>query len=121
MPQRATLVVSLVAIFVDGVVGVCPFANSGLAIPKNHPKMSDRQREALTEIDYRAVKREILGVLESSDESWPSDYNSYAPFFIRLAWHCAGSYRTSDGRGLTHFHNILLRTFAHPLSTCRGV
>ncbi|GMI11253.1 hypothetical protein TrVE_jg2970 [Triparma verrucosa] len=49
--------------------------------------------------DLQAVKKDIVELLHSSDPKWPSDYDNYGPFFVRLAWHCTGSYRTSDGRG----------------------
>ena len=53
----------------------------------------------MLEIDYDAVKADILELLTASKDSWPADYGNYSPLFVRLAWHAAGSYRTSDGRG----------------------
>ena len=55
--------------------------------------------EKLKTIDFISVKKDILFMLTDSKDFWPADYGSYAPFFVRLAWHCAGSYRESDGRG----------------------
>lgn len=50
-------------------------------------------------LDLAAVKKDINEVLTSSQEWWPADYGNYGPFFIRMAWHGAGTYRTFDGRG----------------------
>ncbi|CAN0339197.1 unnamed protein product [Pylaiella littoralis] len=48
---------------------------------------------------YDAVRSDIEALLTDSQEFWPADFGNYGPLFIRLAWHCAGSYRSSDGRG----------------------
>lgn len=50
-------------------------------------------------LDLAAVKQEINTVLTSSQPWWPADYGNYGPFFIRMAWHGAGTYRQADGRG----------------------
>jgi catalase-peroxidase len=50
-------------------------------------------------LDLRAVKSDIKAVLTHSQDWWPADYGSYGPFFVRMAWHGAGTYRTVDGRG----------------------
>ncbi|MFB6252054.1 MAG: catalase/peroxidase HPI [Halobellus sp.] len=50
-------------------------------------------------LDYDEVKADIEEVLTDSQDWWPADYGTYAPFFIRMAWHSAGTYRTTDGRG----------------------
>lgn len=50
-------------------------------------------------LDLNAVKADIAAVLKDSQDWWPADYGNYGPFFIRMAWHGAGTYRVADGRG----------------------
>ena len=55
--------------------------------------------EAFKSLDYTALKQDITALMTDSQPWWPADYGHYGPFFIRMAWHAAGTYRTADGRG----------------------
>jgi catalase-peroxidase len=55
--------------------------------------------EAFKSIDLDTLKKDIEAVLTDSQDWWPADYGNYGPFFIRMAWHSAGTYRVADGRG----------------------
>jgi catalase-peroxidase len=56
-------------------------------------------RAAFQTIDYDALKADLTALMTDSQPWWPADYGHYGPFFIRMAWHSAGTYRTGDGRG----------------------
>jgi catalase-peroxidase len=55
--------------------------------------------EAFKGLDYQALKNDLTALMTDSKPWWPADYGHYGPFFIRMAWHAAGTYRTADGRG----------------------
>ena len=55
--------------------------------------------EAFNTIDLEVLKKDIEAVMTTSQDWWPADYGNYGPFFIRMAWHSAGTYRVDDGRG----------------------
>ncbi|MEY4901584.1 MAG: hypothetical protein RLZZ190_311 [Actinomycetota bacterium] len=70
--------------------------NSPLADPMD--KKFDYAKEFKT-VNLKELKRDIEKLMTTSQQWWPADYGHYGPFFIRMAWHSAGTYRTSDGRG----------------------
>ncbi|MDZ4138013.1 MAG: catalase/peroxidase HPI [Erythrobacter sp.] len=55
--------------------------------------------EAFNALDYNALKADLTALMTDNQPWWPADYGHYGPFFIRMAWHAAGTYRTGDGRG----------------------
>lgn len=55
--------------------------------------------EELKTLDFDALKKDVAALMTDSQEWWPADYGHYGPFFVRMSWHSAGTYRTGDGRG----------------------
>ena len=67
---------------------------------KSNPMDEDfNYREEFKKIDYDALKQDLNDLMTVSQDWWPADYGHYGPFFIRMTWHAAGTYRTADGRG----------------------
>ena len=76
-----------------------------LSILRQHSELSNPMGKdfnyvkEFNSIDYKALKQDIYDIMTNSQDWWPADYGHYGPFFIRLAWHSAGTYRIADGRG----------------------
>jgi catalase-peroxidase len=67
---------------------------------KSNPMGEDfNYAEAFKDLDYKALKQDLVDLMTDSQEWWPADYGNYGGFFIRMAWHSAGTYRVTDGRG----------------------
>ena len=65
----------------------------------NPEKNSFDYREEFKKLDYESLKKDLHNLMTDSQEWWPADYGHYGPFFVRMTWHAAGTYRTGDGRG----------------------
>ena len=110
-------IIVILASLTSCVKAQCPMMMDGkTSLPRGHPRVPgvDVSRalrgmevekdliefsRALREIDFEEVEKDLIQLFHDSQERWPADYANYGPFFVRLAWHCSGSYRTSDGRG----------------------
>lgn len=104
--------------------GKCPFSGAGskqiagsgtrnndwwpnqlkLNVLRQHSSLSNpmgefNYAEAFKSLDLGAVKKDLFDLMTDSQDWWPADYGHYGPFFIRMAWHSAGTYRVADGRG----------------------
>mmetsp|Transcript_33219 Transcript_33219/g.76660 ORF Transcript_33219/g.76660 Transcript_33219/m.76660 type:complete len:736 (-) Transcript_33219:281-2488(-) len=67
---------------------------------KSNPMDRDFEyAEAFSRLDYNALKSDLRRLMTSSEDWWPADYGHYGPFFVRMTWHSAGTYRSADGRG----------------------
>ncbi|BCB04136.1 catalase/peroxidase HPI [Bacillus sp. KH172YL63] len=67
---------------------------------KSNPMGEDfNYKEEFAKLDYDALKQDLHNLMTDSQDWWPADYGHYGPFFIRMSWHAAGTYRETDGRG----------------------
>jgi len=66
---------------------------------KSNPMNGFDYKKEFEKLDYESLKNDLHKLMTDSQEWWPADYGHYGPFFIRMTWHAAGTYRTTDGRG----------------------
>lgn len=104
---------SIIALFAAPAASLCPFGFGkpamypGPAMPTQitalelapPPQPTAEYTEAMHSLDIAAVQSDLKALMTDSQDWWPADYGNYGPFFIRLAWHCSGTYRATDGRG----------------------
>ena len=67
--------------------------------PSNPMGDNFEYREEFKSLDYEGLKNDLVSLMTDSQDWWPADFGHYGPFFVRMAWHAAGTYRTADGRG----------------------
>ncbi|CAJ1365055.1 unnamed protein product [Effrenium voratum] len=83
-----------------GALGTCPGLQFGTP-PQNYAAVPELPTydSALKTLDLKAVITDLQAAFTNSQECWPADFGHYGPLFVRLAWHCSGSYRETDGHG----------------------
>lgn len=102
MKFPSSALAAAVAVLPAALAGECPAMGqtpAGHPIVRVLPHPTPGYDAAVKALNVEAVKADIRDVLTDSKDWWPADYGNYGPMMIRLAWHCAGSYRTSDGVG----------------------
>jgi catalase (peroxidase I) len=102
--------IALLAVAATPAAALCPFGFGNNAnLPTAHPvappvefaptEPTPAYTAAMHALDIDAVQADLLTLMTDSKSQWPADYGNYGPFFVRLAWHCSDTYRTTDGRG----------------------
>lgn len=103
MIATSWLVTAVAAASLSIIKADCPFLNAASAgsVPPGHPPVEVKKSyaEALAKLDWDAVTTDLKNLMRESQDWWPADYGHYGGLFIRMAWHCTGTYRLSDGRG----------------------
>ncbi|KUF88286.1 putative oxidoreductase YusZ [Phytophthora nicotianae] len=100
--RLAAFVAALAGLSNGANAGSCPFGyDSVAAVHQVDRQISSELYDAQScdVIDYELVKEDLLHLMTDSQDFWPADFGHYGGLFIRLAWHCNGSYRRADGRG----------------------
>jgi len=78
-------------------LNLAPLRQSAASADPTDPNFN--YAKAFSQLDLNAVKKDLVAVMRTSQDWWPADYGHYGPFFIRMSWHSAGTYRAVDGRG----------------------
>ena len=80
-----------------------------VGILRQHSSLSDplgagfSYADAFKTLDIEALRQDLTALMTDSQDWWPADYGHYGPFFVRMAWHSAGTYRTAEGRAFLEF------------------